>query len=73
MSDERTLVTAAQAAAWCGVSDVTIRLWVHRGYLTPVVPGSARTPALYDIADVVRCERAVRHRRRTRLDNDDLL
>jgi len=29
-------LTTAEAAELCGVAEVTIRLWVHRGYLKPV-------------------------------------
>lgn len=68
MSVEPALVTAAQAALWCGVSEATVRDWVRRGYLSAVKAGAPHSPALFDLADVVRCERSVRHRRSHRLD-----
>lgn len=53
------LITAAQAAQHCGVTPEAIRLWVHRGKLTPA-GRDARGRNLFRLLDVARCEHSTR-------------
>lgn len=45
-------VTTNQAAELCGVSPVTIRRWVMKGWLTPIRPGAK--PLRFHRGDVLR-------------------
>jgi predicted site-specific integrase-resolvase len=54
-----TTWTTVQAAAAAGVQPGRIRIWAHRGKLTPVNPRSARPR--YRALDVLRVEAEMRH------------
>ncbi|AIM41041.1 hypothetical protein PBI_SQUIRTY_94 [Mycobacterium phage Squirty] len=58
-----TLVTAAEAAALCGVTTSTIYVWVNRGTLTP--SGKNRLGHnVYRVLDVAKAEHATRAKAR---------
>jgi predicted site-specific integrase-resolvase len=59
-----SLVTTAEAAELAGVSVGAIRIWVHRGHLTPV--GRERGRLMYRWIDVAKAELATRKRARRR-------
>lgn len=47
------LLTPKQAAAYAGVSESTIRQWVHRGLLEHALPSEGRgIPALFNRPDL---------------------
>ena len=56
------LMTTAQAAKYCGVQQVTIRQWEHRGYLSRLNKGE--NPPLYLRTALSRCEEARQDTRR---------
>jgi hypothetical protein len=67
-----SLVLASEAAGLCGVAEVTIRRWAHRGYVdrtgtrqTLLVSGKdTRGRNLYRLLDIAKAERATRERAR---------
>lgn len=67
LPDFQTLWSAVEAAERVGVEPVTIRQWVHRGYL-PVAERVAGQLRLHPI-DVARAEYRTRTRARRTLDS----
>lgn len=57
------LLTPAQAAEYVGVSESTIRQWVHRGLLEAALPSQGRgVPALYNKPDLDEVKRILAER-----------
>ncbi|QMU22516.1 hypothetical protein [Gordonia rubripertincta] len=67
-----SLITGAEAATLCGVSESTIRRWTHRGYVDRNGAGQRLAAAgrdrngrnLYRLIDVAKAENATRARAR---------
>lgn len=47
------ILTTEQAASHVGVSEATVRQWVTRGHLDPLVPGAS--PLRFNLLDVADC------------------
>lgn len=63
----RDLLKPKQAAAYAGVSESTIRQWVHRGLLEPALPSEGRgVPALYNRPDLDEVKRILAEREAAR-------
>jgi excisionase family DNA binding protein len=61
------LLTPAQAADYAGVSESTIRQWVHRGLLEAALPSQGRgVPALYNRPDLDEVKRVLAEREAAR-------
>ena len=58
-----SLITTAEAATLCGVTAETIRVWVHRGILSPAGL-SEKKRNLYRLIDVAKAERMTRDKAR---------
>jgi excisionase family DNA binding protein len=59
----RDLLTPTQAAEYAGVSESTIRQWVHRGLLEAALPSQGRgVPALYNKPDLDEVKRTLAER-----------
>ncbi|MFJ5973531.1 helix-turn-helix domain-containing protein [Streptomyces sp. NPDC093060] len=63
----RDLLTPKQAAEYAGVSESTIRQWVHRGLLEAALPSQGRgIPALYNRPDLDEVKRILAEREAAR-------
>lgn len=61
------LLTPKRAAAYAGVSESTIRQWVHRGLLGAALPSQGRgIPALYNRPDLDEAKRILAEREAAR-------
>ncbi|HEY9417861.1 MAG TPA: helix-turn-helix domain-containing protein [Pseudonocardia sp.] len=61
------LLTPKQAAVYAGVSESTIRQWVHRGLLEAALPSQGRgVPALFNKADIDDAKRTLAERESAR-------
>jgi excisionase family DNA binding protein len=61
------LLTPKQAAEHAGVSESTIRQWVHRGLLEAALPSQGRgVPALYNRPDLDEVKRILAEREAAR-------
>ncbi|MFI9344939.1 helix-turn-helix domain-containing protein [Streptomyces sp. NPDC052773] len=61
------LLAPAQAAEYAGVSESTIRQWVHRGLLEAALPSQGRgVPALYNRPDLDKVKRILAEREAAR-------
>lgn len=59
----RDLLPPKQAAEYAGVSESTIRQWVHRGLLEAALPSQGRgIPALYNKPDLDEVKRILAER-----------
>ncbi|MFF4489435.1 helix-turn-helix domain-containing protein [Streptomyces sp. NPDC001544] len=63
----RDLLTPKQAAEYAGVSESTIRQWVHRGLLEAAIPSQGRgVPGLYNRPDLDEVKRILAEREAAR-------
>ncbi|GGV91641.1 helix-turn-helix domain-containing protein [Streptomyces massasporeus] len=63
----QNLLTPSQAAEYAGVSESTIRQWVHRGLLEAALPSQGRgVPALYNRPDLDEVKRILAEREAAR-------
>lgn len=59
----QNLLNPSQAAEYAGVSESTIRQWVHRGLLEAALPSQGRgIPALYNRPDLDEVKRVLAER-----------
>lgn len=51
--DGAVILTTTEAAEHVGVNEATVRSWVDRGHLAPLVPGAK--PLRFVLTEVARC------------------